>query len=96
MSKNVNIEQLATIMRDKDQYGNDQLNGQQVGTSLRLVGIIMDREIMGRWMRAADINGKGLYSISVLLHILKKSFKKLDEQENIRKEGFTFHTEYSA
>ena len=63
-------------MRSKDHYGNDQLSGQQVGTSLRVVGIILDRAIKARWMKAADIIGKGIYSIPILLDTLDKAAKE--------------------
>ena len=70
------MDKLASIMRSKDHYGNDQLSGQQVGVSLRVVGITLDRGMMTRWMKAADIIGKGIYSIPVLLHILGKADKE--------------------
>ena len=72
----VDMNKLASIMRSKDHYGNDQLSGQQVGVSLRVMGITLDRGIMTRWMKAADIIGKGIYSIPVLIDIMEKADKK--------------------
>ena len=72
----VDMNKLASMMRSKDHYGNDQLSGQQVGVSLRVVGITLDRGMMTRWMKAADIIGKGIYSIPVLIDIMDKADKK--------------------
>ena len=50
-------------MRSKDHYGNDQLSGQQVQDSLRRLGIKIDKSVLTKWMKAADMIGRGIYSI---------------------------------
>ena len=67
----VDIDNLASIMRGKDHYGNDQLSGQQVTASLRVAGITLDRPIKATWMKAADTIGKGIYSIPVLIETME-------------------------
>ena len=64
------MEKLGSIMRSKDHYGNEQLSRQQLVVSLRVADITLDREMVSTWMKAADIVGKGIYSIPVLLDIL--------------------------
>ena len=60
-------------MRGKDHYGNDQLSRQQVAASLRVAGVTLHRPIKTRWMKAADIIGKGIYSIPVLIEMIEKA-----------------------
>ena len=60
-------------MRSKDHYGNDTLSGQQVQDSLRQAGVKLDRAAVSRWMRAADIIGRGIYSIPVLLDLITRA-----------------------
>ena len=67
----VEVERLAEVMRRKDHYGNDQLSGQQVQDSLRSLSLRLDKSLVNRWMKAADMIGRGIYSIPVLLDILK-------------------------
>ena len=67
------MDKLGSIMRAKDHYGNDQISGQQIGACLRVAEITLDRGMMSRWMKAADIVGKGIYSIPVLLDIMEKA-----------------------
>ena len=67
------MEKLGSIMRSKDHYGNEQLSKQQLVVSLRVADITLDREMVSTWMKAADIVGKGIYSIPVLLDILVKA-----------------------
>ena len=71
----IDVDNLASIMRGKDHYGNDQLSGQQVAASLRVAGITLDRPIKTRWMKPADIIGKGIYSIPVLIEIMEMAAK---------------------
>ena len=63
------MDKLGSIMRSKDHYRNEQLSGQQIEVSLRAADITHDREMVMRWMRAADVVGRGIYSIPVLLDI---------------------------
>ena len=70
-NSSVEMERLAEVMRSKDHYGNDQLSGQQVQDSLRQVGLKLDKSLVSRWMKSADMIGRGIYSIPVLLDILK-------------------------
>ena len=65
----VDVERLAEVMRSKDHYGNDQLSGQQVQDSLR--GLRLDKSLVNRLMKAADMIGRGIYSIPVILDIMK-------------------------
>ena len=67
----VEVERLAEVMRSKDHYGNDQLSGQQVQDSLRQVGLKLDKAVVSRWMKSADMIGRGIYSIPVMLDILR-------------------------
>ena len=69
----IDIEKLGMLMRGKDHYGNDQLSKQQVSASLRVAAISLDRPILARWMKAADIVENGIYSIPALLDILEKA-----------------------
>ena len=79
-NKNINVDQLATIMRSKDQYGNNKLTKQQVEDSMTEADIILDIEITERWMKSSKINGKRFYSIPALLQIVKKAIKKIDSE----------------
>ena len=69
----VDLDKLGSIMRSKDHYGNEQLSRQQIVVSLRAAEITLDREMVSSWMKAADIVGKGIYSIPVLLDIFGKA-----------------------
>ena len=69
----IDIKKLGMLMRGKDHYGNDQLSKQQVSASLRVAGISLDRPILARWMKAADIVENGIYSIPALLDILENA-----------------------
>ena len=60
-------------MRSKDHYGNDQLSGQQVQDSLRQAGVKLDRGLVSRMMRAADIIGRGIYSIPALVDLVTRA-----------------------
>ena len=85
-NQRLDMDKLAIIMRSKDHYGNDQLSRQQVEVSLRVVGITLDRGMMTRWMKAADIIGKGIFSIPILLDILNKADKEA-KREGIPRYG---------
>ena len=58
-------------MRSKDNYGNDQLSGQQVQDTLRQAGVKIDKSVMTKWMKSSDMIGRGIYSIPVLLETLQ-------------------------
>ena len=60
-------------MRSKDHYGNDQLSGQQVQDCLRQLGLRLDRALLGRWMKSADLIGRGIFSIPVLLDSITRA-----------------------
>ena len=60
-------------MRSKDHYGNDQLSGQQVQDCLRQLGLRLDRAVLGRWMKSADLIGRGIFSIPVLLDSITRA-----------------------
>ena len=62
-------------MRSKDHYGNDQLSGQQVQDSLRQAGIKLDRSLVSRMMKAADIIGRGIYSIPGLMDLITRALR---------------------
>lgn len=64
------VERLAEVMRGKDHYGNDQLSGQQIQDSLRQVGIRIDKTVLNKWIKSADMIGKGIFSIPVLLETM--------------------------
>ena len=81
-TQKVDMDKLGHMMRSKDHYGNDQISGQQIGACLRVEQIILDKGVMGRWMKAADIVGKGIYSIPVLLEIMEKATER-EKKTNI-------------
>ena len=62
-------------MRSKDHYGNDQLSGQQVQDSLRQAGVKLDRGLVSRMMKAADIIGRGIYSIPGLMDLITRALR---------------------
>ena len=62
-------------MRSKDHYGNDQLSGQQVQDSLRQAGVKLDRGLVSRMMKAADIIGRGIYSIPGLMDLVTRALR---------------------
>ena len=86
-TQRIDMEKLGNIMRSKDHYGNDQISGQQIGACLRVEQIILERGVTGRWMKAADIVGKGIYSIPVLLEILQKGVQRGKNLQGKKKEN---------
>ena len=50
-----------------------QLSAQQVVSSLRSVGVSLDKAVFGRWLKAADTIGRGIYSVPVLLDTMERA-----------------------
>ena len=84
----VEVERLAEVMRRKDHYGNDQLSGQQVQDSLRSLSLRLDKSLVTRWMKAADMISRGIYSIPVLLDILKLAIKLRNDRSHHKSQYF--------
>ena len=64
---------LTDILHSKDYYGHNQISAPQLWSGMRSVGMVLDSKVMMGVMQAADIGGKGFYSIPVVLDVLSKS-----------------------
>ena len=78
------VERLGEVMRSKDHYGNDQLSGQQIQDSLRQTGLRLGRGVVTQWMKSADIIGKGIFSIPVMLETLTKAARIAENGEDTK------------
>ena len=73
-SQLVDLKSLEDILHSKDYYGKDQVSAPQLRSSLRSVGVILEKKVISALMQATDIYGKGSYFIPSILDILDKSF----------------------
>jgi len=67
----IDMDRLAMVMREKDHYGNEQVSSQQAWASLSTCLIVLEKPVFNRWLQSADMAGRGIYSIPVLLDALE-------------------------
>ena len=67
----VDVDRLSEILHSKDHYGNGQVSNQQIQDSLRQLGVNFEKSLVIQWMKSADMIGRGIYSIPVLIETMK-------------------------
>ena len=75
----IDIDMLANTMREKDHKGTDLISSQSVENCVKSVGIKLDKQVMQRWIKAADGTGKGTCKISLLIDIMRKATNPLND-----------------
>ena len=69
----VDVDILATTMKELDKTGDDQITFDQVESVLRTLCIQLDKMVMTRWMKAARTAGPTFCSIARLVNLLSKA-----------------------
>ena len=72
-SPSFNLNQFKTSLESKDMYGNEQVSKQHVIQAANHAKLVVNKEVLKRWLSACDPINRGIYSIPKLVSFLERS-----------------------